>query len=261
MADKIGLGTFINDETELTSSGLDLFSVPPVDSTLVDGMTVYYYPIGSITDSGPYEFNIPKDNDSYIYLPMTRLEGEVEVVKTNGEALAAGDNTSVVNLFPQSLFKQVECEVNGTQVCDLSTPSYAYKSFLETHISYSTAAKQTHLQCSMYESDTADAMDTWDNDGSKKRLEAIKGKKVFFSNIIHSDFFQCHRYLLPNTDVRLKFVRNEDKFSLFGSAQNKAKIKMNNLKLAVRKIKIDPKVKEMQENTLKTMPAIYPLTQ
>jgi hypothetical protein len=262
MAEKIGLGTFINDETELTSHGLDLFSVPPVDSTLVDGVTVYYYPIGSITDSGPYEFHIPQDNDSYMYLPMTRLEGAVEVVKAaDGETLTAADNTSVVNLFPQTLFKQVECEVNGTQVCDLSTPTYAYKSFLETQLSYSKAAKESHLQCSLYESDDSAHMDTWDNEGSKIRLEATLGKKYFFSNVIHSDFFQCHRYLLPNSDVRLKFIRNEDKFSLFGQAQNKGKVKMHNLRLCVRKIKIDPKMKAIHENTLKTMPAIYPLTQ
>lgn len=261
MAEKIGLGTFINDETELSSHGLDLFSAPPVDSTLVDGVTVYYYPIGSVTDSGPYEFHIPKDNDSYIYMPMTRLEGEVEVLKADGTALTDAENTSIVNLFSQTLFKQVECEINGTQVCDLSTPTYAYKSYLETLLSYSDSAKTSHLQCSLFEKDTAGAVDTWDNDGSKKRRELVKGKKVYFSNIIHSDFLQCHRYLLPKNEMRLKFIRNSDNFSLIGLTQNKAKIKIHSLKLAVRKIKIHPQVKEMHENTLKTMPAIYPVTQ
>ena len=262
MADKIGLGTFINDEIELTSNNLDLFSTPPVDSTLLEGVTIYYYPIGSTTDSGPYEFHIPKDNESYLYMPMTRLEGEVEVLKaSDNTALTDTENTSVVNLFPQSLFKQVECEVNGTQVCDLATPTYAYKSYLETLLSYGEAAKTSHLACSMFEKDTATAMDTWDNDGSKKRLAMIKGKKVFFSNLVHSDFLQCHRYLLPKSDLRLKFIRNTDNFSTFGSTQSKAKIKFHNLRLAVRKIRIDHQIRTMHENTLKTLPAIYPVTQ
>lgn len=261
MADKIGLGTFINDETELTSNSLDLFSAPPVDSTLVDGMTIYYYPVGAITDAGPYEFHIPKDNDSYTYMPMTRLEGVIEVLKADGTTLTDTENTSVVNLLPQTLFKQVECELNGTQVCDLSTPTYAYKAYMETLLSYGEAAKTSHLTCSMFEKDTAAASDTWDNDGSKKRHALVKGKKVYFSNIVHSDVLQCHRYLLPRTDVRLKFIRNADNFSTFGSTQSKAKIKVHSLRLAVRKIKIDPQVRTLHENTLKTMPAIYPVTQ
>ena len=261
MADKIGVGTFINDETELTSHCLDLFSAPPVDTTLVDGVTVYYYPIGSTTNEGPYEFYIPKDNDSYIFMPMTRLEGEVEVLKADGTVLTDAENTSVVNLFSQSLFKQVECEVNGTQVCDLSTPTYAYKAYLETLLSYSQSAKESHLQCSMFEKDTVGNVGTWNNEGSKSRLAKVKGKRHFYSNVVHSDFLQCHRYLLPKTDLRLKFIRNNDNFSLFGSAQSKAKIKFHNMRLAVRKIKVDPQIKAMHENSLKSSPAFYPVTQ
>lgn len=261
MAEKIGLGTFINDETELTSHGLDLFSAPPVDSTLIEGVTVYYYPVGSVTDTGPYEFHIPKDNECYLYMPMSRLEGEAEVLKSDGTVLTDTEGTSIVNLFSQSLFKQVECEINGSQVCDLSTPTYAYKAFLETMLSYSSDAKKAHLQCSMFKKDTAGSYDDWNNAGSLERYALVKGKKAYFSNIIHSDFLQCHRYLLPKTDLRLKFIRNEDNFSLMANVTGRAKIKMNSLRLGVRKIRIAPEVRAMHENTLKTMPAIYPVTQ
>lgn len=260
--ERLGLGTFINDETELTSSGLDLFSAPPVDSTLADGVTVYYYPIGAVTDTGPYEFHIPKDNDSYLYMPMSRLEGVVEVLKqSDGTALTDTEATSIVNLFPQTLFKQVECEINGTQVCDLSTPTYSYKAYMESLLSYSSAAKKSHLQCSGFEKDTSGATDTWNNDGSLLRYQTVKGKKLHFSNVIHSDFLQCNRYLLPKTDLRLKFIRNDDNFSLMALTQGRAKIKVHSLRLGVRKIKITPEVRAMHENTLKTMPAIYPVTQ
>lgn len=266
MANHLGVGTFINDETELTTSGLDVFSVPPVDNTLEEGTTIYIYPINAIDSRGPFEFTIPRDPDSFIYLPMTRLEGTITVSKEDGTGLADTDAITVVNLFPQSIFKQVECEINGTQVCDLSTPTYAYKSYLETHLSYNHEAKRTHLHCSMYHKDTEGKEEnvaaTWDNVEGKKRFQAIAGNTpVHFSNIIHSDIFHCQRYLIPNTDLKLKFLRNEDEFSLLAAADKKAKINITNLRLAIRKIKINPAVKEAFERKLETHPAIYPLTQ
>jgi hypothetical protein len=263
MAEKIGLGTFITDQTELTSSGLDSFSVPPVDTILKDGKTVYYYPITGASDTGPYEFHIVKDPDHYIHLPMTRLEGELEIKNGDGTDVAAADLCTVCNLFPQTIFKQVECELNGTEVCDLSTPTYAYKSFIETHLTYGKSAKETHLYCSMYEKDTAGMEELTDdtNLGAKARKERTQKKKINFSNIIHSDFFQCHKYLIPNTEIKLKFIRNSDHFSLIGEAGKTYKIKVNKLRLQIRKIRIDPGYQQTLESTLATTPALYNLTQ
>ena len=263
MAEKIGMGTFINDSTELTSHGLDSFSVPPVDQILKEGRTVYIYPTTSITDAGPYEFMVNKDPDHYIFLPMTRLEGELEILASDNTAIAEADKISVVNLFTQAIFNQIECELNGTEVCDLSTPTYAYKSFIETHLTYGKSAKETHLFCSMYEKDTVGQEDTVGdaNEGFKKRKSRIVGKKIFFSNIIHSDFFQCHKYLVPNTDLKLKLIRSEDSFALIGDGTKTFKVCVKNLKLAIRKIRIDSSYQQTLENQLASQAAIYNLTQ
>lgn len=263
MTDRLGVGTFVLNEEEQTTSQLAIFHIPNVDAVLKEGKTVYYYPTNSVDNSGPFEFIIPKDPESFTNLPYTRLEGCIEVTKDDGSALVATDNVSVVNLFTQSIFKQVECEINGVQVCDLSTPTYAWKSFLETHLSYGKGAKDTHLKCSLYEKDTATKEEAVDgsNLGSAARAKRITGKKLFFSNIIHSDFFQAQKLLIPNTEIKLKFIRNEDSFSILAPAAAKYKINIKNLKLAVRKIKIDPAVQGQLEHTLQTVPASYDLTQ
>ena len=244
--DKLGIGTFINSESELTTSALDIFSVPPVDVVLKEGKTVYYYPLNAISDSGPFEFIIPKDPDSWTSLPLTRLEGEIELKKSDNNAIAATDIVSVVNLFPQSLFKQIECEVNGIQVCDLSTPTYAWKSYIETHLTYSRAAKETHLTNSLYLKDATGKETEYlvTNIPFKNRREALKNGKYSFSNLIHSDFFHCSKYLLPNCELKLKLIRNADDFSLLSDGANASKfhIGLKNLRLAVRRVKIDPAV-------------------
>lgn len=263
MGDHLGLGTFINDESELTTSALDVFSVPPVDTVLKEGRTVYYYPTTSITNAGPYEFLVPRDPDHFISLPLTRLEGVLQVTKKDGTAIGDDSKLAIVNLFSQSIFKQVECELNGTEVCDLSTPTYAFKSYLETLLTYSKAAKETHLYASHYEPDTLGKETAVDgsNTGAVNRFARIKGKKCYFSNIIHSDFFQCQKFLIPNTEIKLKFIRNEDDFSFLGPAGEDCMITVNSLKLQIRKIKIDPRVQQSIETRLLSTPAIYSLTQ
>jgi hypothetical protein len=263
MTDHRGIGTLINDETEMTSHGLDVFTVPPVENILKEGKTVYYYPINSVDTKGPFEFVIPKDPDTYTYLPYTRLEGEITLVKSDGTALAATDNINVVNLFPQSLFKQVECEINGTQVCDLSTPTYAWKSFIETHLTYGNSAKDHQLFTSLYKKDTIDKEEDFTaNNGAKERTSHLLNKTFYFSNVIHSDFFHCQRYLIPNTELKVKFIRNENAFSLLAAADTiLPKLTISNLRLSVRKIMVDPLYKAAQDKKIQTHPAIYPLTQ
>ena len=252
MAEKRGIGTFINDEFELGSNSLDLFSVPPVDTTLSSGKYVKIYPNNALNDSGPYEFIIPNEGIDYTILPLTRIEGELEVVKADGTVLSDTDAVSIVNLFPISIFKQVECEINNVQICDLSTPTYSYKGFIETHLSYGEEAKNTHLKASMYLKDTLGKENnvTLAAEGSfKERNALIQGKKNHFSSLVHVDLFQCNRLLIPGCQIKLKFIRNDDNFSLL-SATAGAKIKIHNLYLSLRRVTLDQKLHERNEKQL-----------
>jgi hypothetical protein len=142
MSDKRGIGTLICDDVEMTTGNLDFFTPIIPENVLRNGSTIELNPVNAITDSGPYEFQISRDPDHYIYLPLTRLFGTVKVVKLDGSPLTAEDNTSVCNLFPQSLFKQMEIDVEGTQLNDISSSTYAIKAFLETILTI----VNTHLQ-------------------------------------------------------------------------------------------------------------------
>ena len=264
--DKLGVGTFITSQSELTTDCLNVFQVPPVDATLKEGKTVYYYPLNAISDSGPFEFIVPKDPDSWTALPLTRLEGELEISKRDASAWAdATDLVSVVNLFPQSIHKHCEVELNGIQVCDLSSPTYAWKAYIEKHLTYTKDAKESHLLCELYLKDTegkeslfATTTASWN-----QRKNKLKNRKFNFSCIIHSDFFQSKTWLLPNNELKLKLIRNQDDFSLLGATDmaNKYKIGVKNLKLAIRRIKIDKAVDLAIEAKLENSPAIYEVTQ
>ena len=255
------LGTIRTDDIEVTSSGLDLFTPPPVDVVLQEGKTVQLSPINTSGDNGPFEFIISKDVDHFIYLPMTRLEGCIEVLKEDGSSVKEEDQITVVNLFAQTIFKQVEVEVNGTQVADISSSTYPYKAFIETKLSYGRDAKNSHLQVEGWVDDNLDYINHVDDyaSGDAVRHKLIE-QKFYFSNVVHVDFFQIERYLLPNIQVKIKFLKNADNFTLFTIVDN-CKIKVTDLKLNIRKIRIAPEWHATIERNLAQEPAIYPFTQ
>jgi len=260
MADKRGIGTLVCDDVEMTTGNFDFFTPVIPENVLRHGTTVELNPTNAILDSGPFEFQISRDPDHYIYLPLTRLYGTLKVVKLDGSPLTSFDTTSVCNLFPQSLFKQMEIEVEGTQVNDISSSTYAIKAFLETILTYSNEAKNTHLQMAGWSTDTVGKENSTEADSWTKRSKNIIDKNYYFSMILHCDFFQMERFLIPNTSVTLKMIRNSDSYS-FISPELKAKILIKNLRLSVHKIKIAQDFDKAIENNLLKEPAIYPLTQ
>jgi hypothetical protein len=272
MTDKHGVGTFVNEAHELATDALDLFSVPQYEEALVHGKELTLYPTSVLLSEGPIEFLIPSDSSDFTQLNLTRLYGEIDITKADGTTqLTAADKISVVNLFPQSLWKQIECSINGTQICDLSTPTYHYKSFIETHLSHPKDVKETTLKdLSFYIKDDAGVEESKlladaageggakANKGFVSRKAFIQGQTLCFSIILHIDFFQCHKLLLPGCDIKLKLIRADDNFSFISEGVD-AKIKIKKLQLKIRRLTADSKIIAAIESKLNSTPAIYPI--
>ena len=112
-ADKQGAGSILKDERD-QNNPFDIFSMPEREPFMEKGKTQEIYSEIPVTDEGPYEFKINSQGKEYCMLPYTRLEGCLEIVKTDGTPYAGSvDDFSVCNMFPNSIFKQVECQVNG----------------------------------------------------------------------------------------------------------------------------------------------------
>jgi len=266
MSNSAGVGSYIESQQKLATTGIDLFTLPEIEASLITGTSITVYPQNAINDTGPYDFLIPSDDNDYTFLPLTRLYGELEVVKADGTAVTAAEKNGIVNLFPHSIFKQIECSINGTQIVDLSTPTYPYKAFIETHLSFNQHAKEGHLYCECYTKETVGKENNFEIgtaaepnptfDIRKKRCES----KIYFSMILHIDLFQSERYLLPGCEVKLKFIRNDDKFSLLGNTQV-TKIKVNELFLSIRRVTLDPVEDAKINSDLEKGPAAYPIDQ
>ena len=115
---------------ECSKSELDLFSVPPTQTSLEKGRWEEYQPVSSVADAGPITFLIP-GNEDYVDLSKTILVVRAKVTKANGANLDRNEEVGIVNNFLHSLFKQVDVFLKEKQVTQ-ATSTYAYRAYLET---------------------------------------------------------------------------------------------------------------------------------
>ena len=127
---------------ECTKSELDLFSVPPTQTSLEKGHWVEHQPVSSVADAGPITFTVPGTED-YFDLSKTILVVRAKVTKADGADLDADEKVGIVNNFLHSLFKQVDVFLKEKQVTQ-ATSTYAYRAYLETLLNYGTVPKDSH---------------------------------------------------------------------------------------------------------------------
>ena len=141
--------SFVHSKSqECTKTELDLFSIPPTQTSLEKGHWVDFQPVLGVSDGGPITFLCPSTED-YVDLSKTILVIRAKVTKANGADLDAHMIAGVINNLLHSLFKQVDVFLKEKQVTQ-ATGTYAYRAYLETLLNYGPAAKKSQLTASLY---------------------------------------------------------------------------------------------------------------
>ena len=151
---------------EGVKSELDLFAVPPTQTSIDDGRWVEHQPLTSLDSGGPIEFMLPGTGDAYLDLANTYLLIRAKVVRGDGTDFAADTQVAPVNNWLHSLFSQVDVYTNDTLVTP-SSNTYPFRAYVETLLSYGAEAKKTQLTSQLWYKDTAGHMDaTLENGGN-----------------------------------------------------------------------------------------------
>ena len=67
------------DSNDCSSSSLDLFLLPPTQSSFQKGKTIDYHPITSLSDGGPIEFKVSGSGKEFLDLARSYLYLKVKV--------------------------------------------------------------------------------------------------------------------------------------------------------------------------------------
>lgn len=179
---------------EAVKSELDLFTIPPTQTSIESSQWVEYKPITSLTDTSPIEFVVPGHGEEYIDLCRTMMHVKAQIIDGDGSTLDSKACVGPVNNFLHSMFSQVDVYFNQRPV---ATPNggYPYRAYFETLLNYSYDAKESHLTCALWNGDSSGNMDAAltdtgasANSGLASRTEYTSGSKVGdLLGHIHSD--------------------------------------------------------------------------
>ena len=232
------------DSSEIIDSGLDIFSIPPTQTSIETGGYVEYFPLAAINQSTNIEFDISNKNGTeYIDLSNTFVSVRAKIVTNEGEDLPADTKCAPINNWVHSLFSQIDVSLNGTLVTS-SENTYPYKSFIETLLTYGADAKQSQLSAGMFYKDTAHKMDLLEgNAGMKKRQSrAAQSHEIDMIGRLHCDIMNMNRYLLNGVDVKLRLVKSKDAFNIFVASTDQTAYKtiITHMSVFVRKCTLNP---------------------
>ena len=228
---------------------------------------VEYCPITTLSDSSPIKFVITCSGEEYVDLSESYMQVTAKILKTNGGDLVqtkGSDGTVMeddadvgpVNLWLHSLFSQVDVSLNECLVTP-SMNTYTYQAYLETLFSYGPAAKESYLTAAMWYKDMAKHVEDHQlNKGFESRQDwNLASMQVIMISRPHLDLcFQDH-LMLNGVDIKMQLVRNKDALSLM----EEGKVKIEDVALFDRKVKVDPSAQLDHIRGLERMSAKYPM--
>lgn len=253
---------------EAQPSELAVFDLPPTQTAVENTYYQDVLPISQITNDSPVEFVVTGQNGlELVDLQNCLIYVKAKITKGNDAAIDDTEDVGPVNLLLPALFSQVDVTLQGKSVVS-TTNHYAYKAYIQSLLKYGAGAKKSQLVTQLWLADTEGQMDansprTDSNTGLLNRAQMFKGgKSVDMVGPLYHDLFKMDRYLLNQVNVNVKLYRSKPEFCLMsGSANPDYKVVLEEIRLRVSKVKVNPAVIYAQSKALEMTTAKYPFTQ
>ena len=240
------------------SASLCLFDEKDIQVDITGNVVTDYYPLTSLSAGGPIEFTVPGTVDEYIDLSDIKLHLRTVITKSDGQPLAKEDKVCFVNQPISSLFKDVfvaigDKQIEGGQHC------YPYNGYLSSLLQFHPSAKNCHMQAWGWHEDDPGKFDVSTNEGCVARaIETAVSKEWELEGPLFLDITRQSRYLIPQIDMRFKFLPATPEFVLheFDSAVGTT-YKITKAILYVRRMRVRDSVIAGHNLGLQKRNAIY----
>ena len=265
---------------ECLNSELELFEIPPTQTSIGDSYWVNYFPTTSLNRNAPLEFVIKTSNDVYLDLAHTMLYTQTRILKEDNTPMVKSaesdlrdpkNSVSCINYYHATQWKNIEVFING-RLISTSDNMASYRAYLESLLTFSRDAKNDQLACSLFHLDTGDNIDVFEDDiisdineakniGLQKRLKKTGYSKLFETQgRIHADIFNQSKLFPGGHEIRIKFHRHASDYSLFSkSSESRYNISNQKAVLMVRHCQISSHILESHNKALQTRNLKFPL--
>lgn len=244
---------------ECTKSELDIFTVPPTQTQIDDGIWDTIQPHSNY-QYNTIQFDIPGNSSSYLNLSETELYITARILKSDGSDIIDTDEVGPTPNFLHTLFQQAEVYLNNTTV-ENTNNTYAYRAYFEDLLNYSKETKDTLLEMQLFYQDEAGKLESKNTGYVKRRNRLFNDKKgiaVQMKGKLHSDIFYIDKYLLNNVNITIKLSRNPIAFCLMGKS-TEFKVKIEEALLKVRRQNISITTMLAHSMSLEKATAKYPV--
>jgi hypothetical protein len=244
---------------ELMMSQLDIFSVPPIQTSIVSGEWEQFKTLQALSETSPLTFLVPGCGSKYTDLSKCLLHVKFRVINgiTNEKYLAT-EQFTVINNTLNSLFSDVKLDFNQTTVSTSHGMNHI-RSYIEQLFSYNESSKGTHLTSSLYYQDEAGGFDAINSNGNAKRAAFVNGsRECELMGRLHCNVMNTERYMLNDIDFRITLTRNPSSLVVLGAANLIPKVVITDATLWVRRVLPNPGILIAHSKILEGNTAKYP---
>ena len=221
---------------ECLKSELDIFQLPPTQTSIESGHFTRYYPNTSLDKEGPLDFTIRSGNTDFIDPQNIFLYTKSRILDTNGAVLARNADNSIpdkacvfpLNYFHATRYKNLEVYLNG-KLISTNDNLYAYHSYIEAMLSFPKETKDIQLASSLFYKDVGGNFDDYDladdarhnkNKGAERRWFLSRFSQSFEGlGRLHSGIFNQPKLLPNNCTLTIKLTRGDHQFCLMGKVE------------------------------------------
>ncbi|XP_073668378.1 uncharacterized protein F54H12.2-like [Paramisgurnus dabryanus] len=219
-----------NMSGECIKSELDIFTVPPTQTSLEKNDYLEVPPLSAISDSAPLEFFIAGTGEDYLDLNNTMLFLRLKITRPNGADIADPAPVGLINYAGATLFSQLDISL-GDRLISQSSSTYTYRCIIECLMNYSKDALESLFTPGLFYKDTAG----------------------------HTDVRDPEKLLINGVDVKIRLIRGKDEFCLMRSDDVAYKVKILSASLFVKKVSVSPAVRLGHAQALLSTTAKYPV--
>ena len=150
---------------ECKNSALCIFDKPGVLTDILRKHTVDFYPVSTLSSSGPIEFVIPGTSEDYLDLSKTKLYVSLKVLEDDGTNV--NQTTDIVgfnNLAISTLFSDASLKISDTQI-EGGASDYPYLGYFRNVMQFTPAAQKSTMEAMGWYKDEAGKFDDATNKG------------------------------------------------------------------------------------------------